>query len=344
MRTTFDDAPAQVEAMLSAWEARGGSLEDLTLDAFAALEQRVDLAVLRVPEFVPADSQLGCSVAGGYRWEPPTLVVTESMSRRRQQFTLLHELGHHIQKTNIDLGTRIVEHRDPEAFEDACCDAFAARLLLPDDLVNAHMSNRGPSARSAVDLFETSNASRAAICVRLANRLQSPGAVVVVDEDGIVTFAAAGGGFYPPARGSDQTENPLVRAVLDANDESRTFVRDDAQIWYRDGHTSERLYGQAAWAGDLLILVMVEYGAPWLAMSPARHGTVQYTADCWEQCEHCSKTFIIGSICHRCRQPRCGSGHCGCTSKTQKTCMECFLQKHSNQFAPDANTCLECAS
>lgn len=344
MRASFDDTPAQVAAMLTAWEALGGSLEDLTLDAFAALEQRSDLTVLRVPEFVPADSQRGCSVAGGYRWEPPTLVVTESMSRRRQQFTLLHELGHHIQKTNLELGTRVVEHREPEAFEDACCDAFAAQLLLPDDLVDSHISDRGPTVSTAVDLFESSSASRAAICVRLANRLRSPGVVVVVDEDGIVTFAAARGGLYPPARGSNQTENPLVRAALDVDGESRTFTRDDAQIWYRDGHTSERLYGQAAWAGDLLFLVMVEYSAPWLAMSPPRDGTVQYTNDRWDQCEHCNKSFVIGFICRKCGQPRCPSGHCGCTSKTEKTCLECFLQKHSNQFGPDSNTCLECAS
>jgi len=344
MRASFDDMPVQVAAMLTAWEALGGCLEDLTLNAFAALEQRSDLTVLRVPEFVPADSQLGCSVAGGYRWEPPTLVVTESMSRRRQQFTLLHELGHHIQKTNLELGTRVVEHREPEAFEDACCDAFAAQLLLPDDLVDSHISNRGPTVSTAVDLFESSSASRAAICVRLANRLQSAGVVVVVDEDGMVTFAAARGGLYPPARGSNQTENPLVRAALEAVGERRTFARDDAQIWYRDGHTSERLYGQAAWAGDLLFLVMVEYSAPWLAMSPPRVGTVQYTKDRWEQCEHCNSSFPIGFLCRKCGQSRCPSGHCGCTSKKEKTCLECFLQKHSNQFGPDSNTCLECAS
>jgi len=344
MRASFDDTPAQVASMLTAWEALGGSLEDLTLDAFAALEQRSDLTVLRVPEFVPADSQLGCSVAGGYRWEPPTLVVTESMSWRRQQFTLLHELGHHIQKTNIDLGTKVVEHRKPEAFEDACCDAFAAQLLLPDDLVNLHISDRGPTVNTALELFESSNASRAAICVRLANRLQSPGAVVVVNEDGTVTFAAGRGGLYSPARGSNQSENPIVRAALDARGESRTFMRNDAQIWYRDGHTSERLYGQAAWAGDLLFLVMVEYSAPWLAISPPRDGTVQYANDRWDQCEHCNKSFLIGFICRECGQPRCPSKHCGCTSKVEKTCLECFLLKRSNQFATGADTCLDCAS
>jgi hypothetical protein len=330
--------------MLAAWEASGGSIEDLTLDAFAALSAREDLAVLSVPEFVPADSQLGCSVAGGYRWDPPTLIVTQSMSRRRQQFTLLHELGHHIQRTDLELGTAIVDHAEAEAFEDACCDAFAARLLLPDDLVAAHISGRGPTAQTATELFTSSNASRAAICVRLAGRLNSPGAVVVLDETGTVTFAAARGGLFPPARGSDQTDNPLVRAALDADDRARIISRNDAQIWYRTGHSSERLYGQAAWAGDRLFVLMAAYSAPWLSMSPPQDGTAEHTNDRWEQCEQCNRTFVIGCRCPTCRQPRCPVGHCACTARAEKTCQRCYLQKHPSQFAPGSDICMECAS
>ncbi|MGO4299355.1 ImmA/IrrE family metallo-endopeptidase [Leifsonia sp. RAF41] len=344
MRNTFDDAPTQVLAMMRVWESRAGSTEDLTLDAFSALEQRTDLEVLRVPEYVPQDSQLNCSVAGGYRWEPPTLVVTESMSLRRQQFTLLHELGHHIQKTDLDLGTRVVEHRLPEAFEDACCDAFAAQILLPDDLVDAHISARGPSVSTATELFASSNASRAAIAVRLANRLRSPGAVIVLDEAGMVTFGAARGGLYPPARGSDQTANPLVRVALESGSTDRTIVRDDGQIWYRDGHSSERLYGQAAWAGDRLFVIMVAYSAPWLSMSPPRDGTAEYTKDRWDYCERCKQNFVVGFTCRACGEPRCPAGHCGCTAKAEKTCTECFIQKNTNQFAPASDVCLDCAS
>lgn len=343
MRAAFDDLPTQVEAMLTLWESLG-SLEELTLDAFTALRQRDDLTILQVPEFIPPEPQLGCSVAGGYLWDPPTLVVTESMSWRRQQFTLLHELGHHLQKTDIDLGTRVVEHREPEVFEDACCDAFAAQILLPDDLVASHISSRGPTVRTATELFDASNASRAAICVRLANRLQSPGAVMVLDEVGSVTFAAAHGGLYPPARGSDQTGNPLVRAALEIEEASRVIMRDDAQVWYSTGHSSERLYGQAAWAGDRLFVIMVEYSAPWLSMSPPRDGTAEHTTDRWEQCEHCQRSFTIGVKCRSCRQPRCPVGHCACTSKADKVCAECFLQKRSSQFAPNSVVCLDCAS
>jgi hypothetical protein len=328
--------------MLSTWERRGGLLDELTLDAFKALENRSDIHVLVVPEFVPQDSQLGCSVAGGYRWDPPTLIVTESMSRRRRQFTLLHELGHHIQKTDISLGTSVVEHREPEAFEDASCDAFAARILLPDAMVDAFVSSRGPTAQSAVELFEASNASRAAICVRLAGQLQSAGTVVVLNEAGVVTFASGRGGLYPPARGSVQTKNPLVRAALESYGSVRTVARENAQVWYSNGRSSERLYGQATWLGDHLIVIMVAYSAPWLAISPPQDGTAERSDHRFDQCENCKRSFTISSRCRKCHQPVCPSGHCTCTTARSKTCLGCFLEKHQTLFAAGSSVCLEC--
>ena len=97
----FAGAADQANAMRAAWAAGGGAISDLTLDAFASLEHRSELSILRVPDLVPQDSALGCSVAGGYRETPPTLIVAKSMSRRRQHFTLLHELGHHLQRTHL---------------------------------------------------------------------------------------------------------------------------------------------------------------------------------------------------------------------------------------------------
>ncbi len=343
MPRRFGAVDSHVDAMVRVWETRGGSCGDLTRDAFAALADRDDVTVLRVPEFVPQDSRLGCSVAGGYRWDPPTLIVTESMSWRRQQFTLLHELGHHIQKTDLALGTAIVDHREAEAFEDACCDAFAARILLPDALVAAHMTDRGPTATTATELFRASNASRAAICVRLAGLLQSQGVVVVLDTAGVVTFAAAQGDLVPPARGSDQSANPLFGAAQ-RTERARTVTRDDAQIWYRGGHSSNRLYGQAAWAGDRLFLVLVAYGAPWRSFSPPRDGTSEQVHDAWDdgECEHCQQPFVAAVVCSRCDLPRCPSGHCGCTADAERRCTTCFLYKHPNLFAPNAHECLEC--
>jgi len=298
--------------MRTVWEDRGGSLEELTLDAFRALGGREDLSVLRVPEFVPADSQLGCSVAGGYRPTPPTLVVTESMSLRRQQFTLLHELGHHLQRTDLDLGSAVVSHRDPEGFEEACCEEFAAQVLIPGDLLEDRLRWEGVTARNAVELFKETNASRAAICFRLAGALKSSGVVAVLDQDANVTFAAPHGAIFPPARGSNQYANPLVRAAIEESNPTRVVARDNAIIWYRTGNASDQLYGQAAWAGDRLFVVMVESNASWKSVSLARGRTVERLPDLVQQCGRCGARYEVTSICRVCRRPYCPSGHCEC--------------------------------
>lgn len=307
--------------MRVAWAADGGSISDLTLDAFESLEHRSDLNILRVPDVVPKDSALGCSVAGGYRETPPTLIVAESMSRRRQHFTLLHELGHHIQRTHLDLGRTIMRQADRVGFEDAACDAFAASVLLPDEMVeHASTDYGGPTAQTAVDLFEMSNASRAAIAVRIAGRLKGAGAAAVLNESGIVTFAAARGSVYPPARGSDQSNNPLIRAALNGYGGPEIWTRDDAQIFYRTGHTSNQLYGQAAWLGDRLIAVMVEEAAPWKTYSPPRDFTAV-------------------------RTPIQGDDPPALFDRQQlmeKRCNSCFLVKHVSQFNADSTTCKVC--
>ena len=108
----------------------------------------------------------GCSVAGSYQPNPPTLVVTKSLSSGRRRFTALHELGHHLQQTDIALGNTVFGYSDPDSFEEEACDAFAAGVLLPDDELRTQLSPRGPTAQDVVDLYSVhSSASREACCV-----------------------------------------------------------------------------------------------------------------------------------------------------------------------------------
>lgn len=343
---TFAGTPSQVEKMVAAWRAIGGDVESLTRDSFGTLEQRSDVRIARVPENIPSDANLRCSVAGGYRSQtnPPTLVVTEAMSRRRQQFTLLHELGHHLQRTVLELGEAVVAHDQPGEFEDACCDAFAAQILLPSQLLTPFLDKRGPTASGAAALFSSSNASRAAICVRLAPFMSGSGVIAVLDESGTVTFAASHGGMYPPARGSDQARNPLVAAAIADSQRTTTLQRNDARIWYRDGHSTPELYGQAAWSDGRLFIVMAEYGVAWLALSPPRETKPLYLTSKWETCETCGTNFVVLARCPTCGEPKCPSGHCACTKAATRTCPECFLVKPRGQFPPGSDICSDCAA
>lgn len=316
MPRIVDGVAPQVEAMIAAWRGEGGDTEALTLDAFDALAHFDGIAVVMVPEFVPPDAQQDCSVAGGYRDSPPTLLVTESMSARRQHFTVLHELGHHLQRTDLALGEAVLAHKEPEFFEEAACDAFAARILLPDDMVASVLGNEGPTARAAAELFELSNASRAAISVRLAGLFTSAAVVAVLDEAGIVSFAAARGGLFPPRRSSDQSATPLIRSMIERRDVAGVVTRDDARIRYANGGTSNTLYGQATWAGNRMIAIMVDEAAPWLTFSPPRDGTA-----------------IFGSVQVEERvEPK------------TRLCGGCFLEKHPSQFASATGLCKECAA
>jgi hypothetical protein len=325
---------------------RPGRLQSLAQDAFSEIQAWSDVQIRRVPEAtnVPDEGVLGCSLAGGYLWKtaPPTLVVAESASTRRQQFTLLHELGHHLQQTDDQLGEAIFDSEDTEAFEDAACDAFAARVLIPDTLVAKAVSASGPTIQSALDLYSQTNASRAAICVRLASELKSPGVFMVVAPEGTVSFAASAGGIFPPAKGSKQRQNPLLKTALEEPYSKEIFARNDATIWYSTGHSSNRFYSQAAWCGDFLIAVMVEYGAAWKAFSPPQENSGHSIREVWDRCGECD--IRISFACKKCGEGRCANGHCACLYARDKLCQECFILKIPSQFEGESKVCRDCAA
>jgi hypothetical protein len=349
MPRVFDTTPGHVAAMLAALaEMKPGASTRLASDPFAEIDgwSEVQIRIVPEPRHVPADARLGCSVAGGYLWQsqPPTLVVAESMSVRRQRFTLLHELGHHVQRNDQALGAAVLDSVESESFEDVACDAFAADILLPAELVDDVMGDRGPTVDNAIELFHRSQASRAAICVRLASRLATIGVFAVYNPDGTANFAASRGAIFPPKRTSDQSGNPLVAAALANPYAEHVIERDDARISYSTGHTSNRLYGQAAWCDGLLLAVMVEFGATWKPLSLPQDGTAVEAPDGhWGDCETCGANFAVTTRCASCGEPKCPSGHCQCTLASERMCQRCFLVKHPAQFSGDADICSECA-
>lgn len=153
------DPRPQAAAMLAALERdHPGAAERLHCDALAELGEWSEIQIRYVGE-VRADSGgpgSRCSVAGSYRPErtPPVLEVTRSASTRRRHFTALHELGHHLQQNDEDLGEAALSVPNSMAFEDAACDTFAARILLPDALVANAIGPRGPAVDDVVRLFE----------------------------------------------------------------------------------------------------------------------------------------------------------------------------------------------
>jgi hypothetical protein len=338
------EAPRQAQAMLAVLDLRHpGVLMAMRADPLAELQSWPNVRVSLADE-TPGGGR--CSVAGSYQSEtdPPTLVVGASRSLRRRGFTALHELGHHLQQTDPALGQRLFERQDSEAFEEAACDAFAARILLPDERIPADMRRKGPSADDVAQMFHASQASREACCVRAAEYLSGGGAVVLLDPTGEVVFAASRG-MIPPARGSNQSTTPLVSAAL----RSPVVVeRDKTYVVYRSGGRSDLLYGQAAWCdADYLIMVLAQDGVAWRAFTAPRPDTGNSRFGSWWECETCGDSFkIVGSPCGECGDPRCGEGHCGCTTvrgQKDRTCERCFMHLAPSRFEGPNSACRDCS-
>lgn len=332
---------AQARLMLQQIEAeQPGVLPRLYADALAEIHTWADVQVRLVPD-TTTDNR--CSVAGGYLHSttPPTLTVTASTSRRRQQFTVLHELGHHLQKNNATLALAVRRQRaDPVTFEDAACDVFASLILIPDSALPSGPERRAPTASDVVALFERTQASRAACCVRVAEQLGTHGAVVVLDARGCVSFAAAHGDVFPPARGTSQATTPLIRAALRSRRAARV---DDTYFLYRTGGRSDLIYGDVTWSDEYMIAVAVLDRAAWKDFAPPRVGSARFAERQWT-CEVCGTEFEPDGTCERCRTPRCPASHCGCTRATERECRSCHLVLAPGRFSTRSDTvCRDCA-
>ena len=345
-RYLLPSAERQADAMLAVLALRRpGAAEQLRVNALDTLaEWRSEIRIRLVDESDEVDQ--GCSVHGAYRHDtgPPSIIVAATSSVRRRQFTALHELGHHLQRTDLDLGERLMETREPSLLEDLSCDAFAARVLLPDDLTNRCLGTGTPTSAAVSTLYRESGASRAASCVRAATRITGSGAVVLYDQAGRVSFAAGHGDVLPPRRGSDQSTTDLVMAALEQRSRGSNYpIERSTAILYREGYTRSPLYGQATWCDGFLMAVLVEHDAPWRGrVSPPRSSLDRPGEDGLHECSTCGEEAVVLDRCQRCREPRCVGGHCGCTQNAERLCPSCFLHRHPRLFVPQSEKCLEC--
>lgn len=327
--------------MLEIVQARGSDvLASLRTHPIAELETWPELEITLL-DAVPASD---CAIAGVYfsDYTPARIGIWEGSSIPRQHFTALHELAHHLQLHDATLSAEFDAQVDQgEQLEELTCDAFAAAVLLPDELMNMHLGPGTPLAAQVATLWQASGASRAAVCVAAAQRLQSPGHVVLLDENDEVAFASSVGEL-PLRRGRDQSQTKVLRALRTTSLNSIS-VRDHRFI-YRDGIEGTSLYAQATTMGAYTVVVAVAHNAPWEAISLS--ASAPSVRASWQECTHCQELFQVwGERCDRCRAGFCPEcGHCDCASRVAvQICNECFLEKPAQLFTASATLCDECA-
>ena len=297
--------------------------ELLATDTENALASSSEISV----EFDPSP-RAGCSVFGYYQAIPSgqsRIVVHPSHTSARDRFTILHELGHHVQRQHLEWAAlrHSLAGRAGDRLEERVADAFAAEVLIPSD---DELETSTLSASSLSEVHSQSRASRSAVAMRAIEIApESENAVVIVcDIDGIVIFArGTGDDVFTPARGLAQPS--LLPMLSKAAAGTGRFT----------GELSQGLQTLSGWSqGELAAEIALDQSGEYafVILRPMqRFGRKQVWTQSNYVCssEACGEHFVRDEtvvMCNRCKGPKCPAcSGCSCEVELGKVCTKCFL-------------------
>ncbi len=294
-----------------------------TQEPIAALDHVEGLKV----EWVATLLSNMCDVGGLYdgRKDPALITIYESWNAKRDSFTALHELGHHL-AWNDHVWQRQIRPdvaRKARAFEEATVDVFASRVLLPAGLVESALGS-GVTPDAILDLGENSQASLTACCVRA---LDEPGDRIVFlsSADGTVLYSGASGELYSPGRSVDQPM--LAEAVERAKVRGSYKTSGGGGIRYSSGRARE----------DVVLDVTIRGGLAVAVVTPARPQRAPAEWGAWELDCSCGETFRAvdaAGTCRVCEQPKCPEcGRCECSAAVASVCVSCSLELSASEVS-----------
>lgn len=282
----------------------------------------------------------GCSVAGSHTATSITVVKSDPA---RMRFTALHELGHVLAEDDETVQEALYAKTASRDLEEDVCDAFAARLLLSDDVVAAALTTYGRTARGLRSLVQSARASREACAVALAQRLAAPGYVgVAYASTGELSFAARSGDVLPLRRGLDQSASALAPTLTGV-----ATLNDRGTLRFANGTETQFMYLDAVRVDGLVYFVATEDSADWGAVTTARiEDEERERFATLAHCEKCARSFTVRSRCKTCREPiheDCNG--CDCEVRPapgERTCPRCTLPRPPAAFPGGGELCEEC--
>jgi hypothetical protein len=340
MKTLLGPAVVRLETRLPA-ALRSG----LAIDPHGALSE-MGLTVVEMSRVATSEA---CSVDGAYFSETygpkPAIGYVRTPGSRRENFTLLHELAHHLVRLDDALLSSLADEGDDrDTIEERICDAFAGRLLIPEEVVKGVLGGRRPEAKDVRRLFNACLGSREACAVRLAERIRCEGYVALLDRgSNTVRFASTSPETsHAWGRGSPlPSGHPAWRAGG-----TETF-RGEGEVVWRSGYR-RNLWLDAIEDGPVVVAVFAAdryWPASGLGIlsdpSQTRATPILFTGTC----RHCGASVWGTRTCDKCGDVTCRScGRCGCGAATPlvKVCTQCHMKKGKAQFPAGSSVCRDC--
>jgi len=284
-----------------------------------------------------------CSTDGFYDTEItpgiPRIFYADDVAETRVRFTVLHELGHHLFVNDAaalldDLDQVGGSAKGAAAAEEKVCHRFAGQVLVDDRLLNDVIGDGRLGPKHIVEIRERSNASWDATAVRAAERINGPGAVVLIRDPGLISFCAAAHIESPWwGRGSPvDPAGPLARSLR----ADQTAVPDT----YRFGLSfARRLFCDTFKVHDRLAVAVLTQKA-----SDSHFEILEELEPAWREreqfCDWCNGERSVG-WCDRCKGRYCQDcERCGCGRPIKNPiCPSCGLLKATR---PGARVCRDC--
>lgn len=312
---------------IAAWSQRvldqlsGEVRQDLSEDVHAAIELHFGLTVTPAESFDERGAGGWCD---GVSIIKSKLILYRTTASRRENFTILHELGHHLVDNDMDCLSWMADQPNPERVLEQVCDHIAADLLVPPGVIDHTLQGSPPDANAVFNLFAATSASRSACVVAIARRLPCDGFVALIEEGSdLVFFAARSGNTRPYAWRGDPLPDghPLRRTVLP--ERTRTW-------WpYTVGSERRQLFMSTATQSGWTVAVLAEnnlFDVPGFHFSQPIEDDRGYNGHITCPCGYSGKTRWWP--CKECNVPQCPKcGECDCARRNRQRvkCDNCFM-------------------
>ena len=321
------------QALIS--EAEALDFSQLRVDPQSAIEEMPDVTV-KVQDTLP---QGACG--GGYYDRTTCTIFVHPASPRRNNFTLLHELGHHLQQHHTQWAFVLLDDVHPlqrRKVEEQVSDQVAVEVLLR----SAVTEEMDPLVRSPAlvmaGLHENSEASRSVALQHVASVLkhQAKWILAVADLDGRVQHAAVTYDQFPPKR--DMIQPGFARLAKEAG-----------KGLIRRSFTEGLVYQRGRELHDMKVEAVLDWTGRYLfvALTPVERFGTGNLESAWYACgqngcvgeDYCAD--VDSDWCAACGEPKCpGCGTCRCEGTVQSTqCLNCHVEITAYEAANGLHEC-----
>lgn len=161
---------------------------DIASDPLSAIEVHFGLTVTPAASFAERGAGGWCD---GMSETKAGIILYRRTPSRRENFTLVHELAHHLVDDDEDCPSWLADQPDPPRLLEEVCDHIASDLLIAPEIMGRALDGRPPSAQTIAALHESTRASRTACAIAVAKKLPCDGFVLLTERGTNEVFAAA---------------------------------------------------------------------------------------------------------------------------------------------------------